>query len=226
MIISAVCLFSFIILYKTDPQDKHTTKFNAFYTSNEKDAENIQCPIPHQNRVPNYTSIQCVWSTIETLARWGEYKELVEPPLTSRSECKSYASPGSVARVLNKLNIRYEQVSDDRQAGIALIKKAMRENRGCLFNIPGHAMTLVHYDEAKVCFIDNSDRTLAVRTVSQDKFNNMWETWVLVIYPNNNAIANKMGIGAGKLPILENGKEIQSPNLFINPDKSKIISTP
>lgn len=189
--------------------DNYQTTYSPMYESQwgEIESADIQCPIPMSDRVPNYTGIQCVWSSLEMLGRWAEEPKLMNPPLTSRPDCKSYSSPSLVATRLKQLGVKYEQSYQDRGQSIALIKKAMAEHRGCLWGVPGHAMVLVHYDEAAdvVKWVDNSDSTLKVQTTNIAGFNRRWDTWVCVIYADNDIIPMKTGLDspARKLPIVD-----------------------
>lgn len=188
------------------PNEKLTT-YTPMYVSlwGEEEPDNIQCPIPMSDRVRNYTGIQCVWSSIEMLGRWAEEPKLMDPPITSRTDCKSYSSPSLAAKRLNQLNVKFEQSYDNRAEGLQLIKKAMAEGRGCLWGVPGHAMVLVHYDEATdtVKWVDNSDSSLKVQTTTVDRFKKRWDSWVLVIYADNDIIPMKMGGLARKIPIVD-----------------------
>lgn len=152
--------------------------------SEEKELEGVQCPIPMNCRVRNYTGIQCVFASLECLGRWAECKQLVEPPITSRPDCKSYSGPTDAANKLNRFGVKFKNVYRNREEGIRTIKQAMKDGRGCLWGVPGHAMVLCHYDEEKdtVKWIDNSDRSLRVQTTTIDKFKRRWDGWVIVIY--------------------------------------------
>lgn len=189
--------------------DGYRTVFQTTYVSPEGDVEDntIQCPIPMKDRVRNYTGVQCVFASIETIGRWAEERKLIEPPLTSRPDCKSFSSPSDAASKLRQLNVKFEQTYRDRQAGLTLIRKAMTEGRGCLFGVPGHAMVLIHYDETNnvVKWIDNSDSTLKIQTTTISRFNQMWDTWVLVVYADNDIIPQKLGRSAvtNTFPILD-----------------------
>lgn len=178
------------------PPGERLTTYTPIYTSTEGevDPRDIHCPIPMKDRVPNYTGIQCVWSSIEMLGRWAEEPKLINPPITSRSDCKSYSSPSLAAQRLNQLGVRFEQEYSDREAGLRLIRKAMSEGRGCLFGVPGHAMVLVHFDEQgnQVKWVDNSDRTLKVQTMTVEQFLQRWDSWVLVVYADRDIIPQKM----------------------------------
>lgn len=225
---------AYLALQKDLPDGEYLTKFTPTYVSDgadDEDLENIQCPIPMKDRVPNRTGIQCVWASIEVLGRWAEEPKLVDPPLTSRSECKSYSSPTLAGQVLDKLKVKYKQSYGNKQEGIKLIKEAMSEGRGCLWGVPGHAMDLIHYDEEKnvVKWIDNSDSRLAVQTTTVDKFQNRWDSWVLVIYADNDIIQTKIGQNfARKIPILDrNNKQGTYEKDYVPiPNKKDIFEIP
>jgi len=175
----------------------HTTYVPDYDSAyGEEEPEGLQCPIPMENRVRNHTGIQCVFASIEMLGRWAEEPKLTNPPITSRSDCKSYSGPSDAARKLTKLGVKFEQSYQSREEGIRLIKKAMKEGRACLWGVPGHAMVLVHYseEEDRVCWVDNSDRTLKVQTTTVASFKKRWDSWILVIYPDDEtALQAKLG---------------------------------
>src|SRR5690606_23267490 len=118
----------------------------------------VMVPIPMKDRVFNKTGIQCVWCSLETIGRYAEEPKLIG--MTELPDCKSYSSPSSAARKLRELNVKFEQTTSRSDRSL-IIKSVVKERRGCLFAVPGHAMTLVHYDEEKgvVKYINNSDRT-------------------------------------------------------------------
>jgi hypothetical protein len=199
---------------------EYQTKYMAMYESDgEDDPLDIQCPIPPKDRVPNYTGVQCVWSSIETLGRWCDEPKLVNPPLTSYPDCKGGANPESAAHKLKQLNVKFEQVYGDREAGLVMIRKAMAEGRGCAFGVPHHVMTLVHFDEKAdvVKWVDNVDSKLRVQTTTVAKFHQMWRSWVLVIYPDKDNLQFKLGRSeARNIPIVDrNGKQEKYPKDYI-----------
>lgn len=159
-----------------------------------------------KDRVKNYTGIQCVFASTECLGRWAECKQLLEPePLTSRPDCKSYSGPNDLAEKLNKYKVKFQQSYRDKSKGLELIKQAMFEGRGCLFGVPGHAMVLCHYDENTdtVKWIDNSDRSLRLQTMSVKKFQNQWDTWVCVIYAEPDVVPMKTNKLLNLIPIID-----------------------
>lgn len=193
------------IAWWESPADRHQTTFQEDYTSNafEPDLGTLQCPIPMKDRVRNYTGIQCVFSSIEMLGRWAEEPKLTNPPITSRSDCKGYSGPSDAASKLRSLGVKFEQSYYDRDQGIKLIKKSMEEGRGCLWGVPGHAMVLVHYseEEDRVCWVDNSDRSLKIQETTIAEFKRRWDSWVLVIYADEDIVPMK--IGKINLPIVD-----------------------
>lgn len=216
--------------YKHAPQHvsqldiDYKTTFVESYRSKvfEPSLDSLQCPIPKEDRVKNYTGVQCVYSSIEMLGRWAEEPKLINPPITNRDECKSYSSPERAKKILEKLQVKFEQVYGDKQKGIELIKKAMREKRGALFSVPGHAMVLIHYseEEDRVCWVDNSDKQLRVQESTIDKFNKRWTSWILVIYPDDeDALFYKIGNNIN-LPIIDhqNNKNIDLNNFIPFPN--------
>lgn len=191
-------------------ENEMLTTYTAPYISvisREEDLKSLQCPIPMECRVKNYTGIQCVWSSIEMLGRWAEEPKLTNPPITSRADCKSYSSPSLASRRLDQLKVKFEQVPNNKERGRALIKKAMAEHRGCLWGVPGHAMVIIHYSEEqnKVCWVDNSDRTLRVQTTDMKGFERRWQGWILVIYADKDIIPEKMDERplVHKIPIID-----------------------
>lgn len=187
--------------------DGYKTTYQEDYNSevSEPSLDTLQCPIPMKDRVRNHTGIQCVFSSIEMLGRWAEEPKLTDPPITSRSDCKSYSGPSDAASKLRRLGVKFEQTYRDRNEGIKLIKKAMEEGRGCLWGVPGHAMVLVHYseEEDRVCWVDNSDRSLKVQETTIEKFKRRWDSWILVIYADNDVIPAKLGRGLFNIPIID-----------------------
>ncbi len=193
-----------------EKSDVKQTVYQTNYTSREGDYEDktIQCPIPHSDRVLNVTGIQCVFASIEALGRWAEEPKLIG--LTKRSECQGFSSPAALAGVLRTLKVKFVQSYRDRATGLQLIRTAMTEHRGCLFDIPGHAMVLVHFDESKnvVKWIDNCDYTLKIQTMTVDKFMKVWNTWVVVIYADNDILPMKTLGAVNVFPIIN----VKDPN--------------
>jgi hypothetical protein len=202
---------------------EYRTTYTESYSSgkpSENELEGVQCPIPMVDRVRNHTGIQCVFSSLETLGNWAECKQLINPAITSRPDCKSYSSPTDINFKLKKFGVKFEQSYTEERKGIDLIKKAMAEGRGCLFGVPGHAMVLIHYDEKTniVKWIDNSDYNLRVQTMTISKFKSSWDRWVAVIYADPDIIDDKLNRThlANKIPIVDqNNNQGEYPKDYI-----------
>jgi len=170
----------------------------------DENLANVMVPIPMKDRVFNKTGIQCVWCSLETCGRYAEEPKLIN--MTDLSDCKSYSSPSRAAAKLKQLKVRFEQTTSKYDRSL-IIKSIVKERRGCLFGIPGHAMTLVHYDENEgiVKYINNSDNSLKIRTWSMEEFNRRWDGWICVIYADNDIVPQKY-MPMMEIPIIDRNK--------------------
>jgi hypothetical protein len=170
----------------------------------DDDLVNVMVPIPAKDRVTNHTGIQCVWASIECLGNFAEEPKLSK--LTSQPSCLGLANPEGTAGKLKQLKVKFEQSTDYKKDLIQ--KSVVKERRGCLFSIPGHAMVLVHYDEkAKIIkYINNSDKLLKIRTWTMDEFNKRWTGWALVIYADKDIIPSKYRPLGAIIPIKDKNK--------------------
>lgn len=189
---------------------EYRTTFAEEYDSGltqDEDLANIQCPIPPDCRVKNFTGTQCVFSSLECLARWAEIESLLQPrPLTSRAGCQSFSSPTDAAKKLSALGIKYENEYHNRSKALSLLRRAMSEGRGALMDIPGHALVICHYDENAgiVKIIDNSDRSLKIQTWPMSKFDKLWGGWIMVLYNENDLFpAKAYGNLPNQIPIID-----------------------
>lgn len=189
-----------------NPLDTSQNPAASFEGIEDENLDNLQAPIPMEDRVPNRTGIQCVWSSIETLARYCGEERLYN--ITYNDNYKSYASPNSTRRMFEKYEIEYEMTTSTKDRSL-LIKGCVMENRGCGFGIPGHVMTMVHYDEEKgiVKYIDNSDPQLKIRVWSMSEFDRRWDGWAFIIRAKNDRISARKDI-----PIKDRSSEQGSYN--------------
>lgn len=186
---------------------KDTNPIAAMDGAVDEDLSDVMVPVPMKDRVYNKTGIQCVWATTEAMGRYAEEPKLIN--LTDDPDCKSYASAYSFARKMKQLGVKFETTTDVND--LSLIRKAVvEERRGCLFCVPGHAMLLVHFDEKKgiVKYINNSDRSLAIRTWTMAEFrrHRNGEGWVSTIYADNDIIPKKYAPRIPLLPIIDRNK--------------------
>ena len=216
--------FSRLPVWHEDYQTARSVSYNSG-DPDDDELEGVQCPVPMEDRVRNYTGIQCVFSSIEMLGRWAEEEKLINPPITSRSNCKSYSGPNDAANKLRNIGVTFEQSYRSREKGLELIRRAMADGRACLFGVPGHAMVLCHFDEENnvVRWVDNSDRSLRMQKSTVDWFLRRWDSWVLVVYAEPDLFPAKAGRGglANKIPIVDrnNPQGDYPPNYIPQPQK-------
>lgn len=182
----------------------------------DEDLSSVMVPIPMKDRVFNKTGIQCVWASLECIGRYAGEGRLSD--LTSLPDCKSYSSPSGAARKLRELGVRFEQTVS--RGNRSLIKKAVvKEKRGVLFDIPGHAMVLVHYDEEKgiVKYINNSDSSLKIRTWSMEEFNRRWDGWVCAVYAEEDRIPWKRAAARIEIRDMEKSGFVASKDYVLFP---------
>jgi hypothetical protein len=175
-------------------------------------AQEVSCPIPREDRVYNRTGTQCVYASLETLARWSYCKPLLDPPLTRRAECQTFCNPGQVGSLLQQSGVQYEQYRSQGQ-GKGLLRKAMSEHRAALFGAwRRHAMVVVSYDEQAnyAAYIDNSDPSLKIKTITVDQFNQMWDGWIVVIYGDERNFRRRFVRPAAQIPIIDHSSPQQT----------------
>jgi hypothetical protein len=113
--------------------------------------------------------------------------------------------------VLKSLGVKFEQTWGDKEKGLSMIRKAMREGRGALFDVPGHAMVIVHFDENRdrVCWVDNSDNSLKAQTSTVERFMKRWGSWILVVYAEEDIVLYKAY--RMHIPVLSEEESLLSP---------------
>lgn len=159
-----------------------------------EELEGLQVPVPRDCRILN-TKGNCVWCSLELLARYAEYKELYNITKNVRDggdpRCQGGSSPSPVRRFLEAEKIKYEMITNGDRSFLEKYCKVQR--RGVAFDIPGHMLNLVHYDpETKIIkVIDNADRSLSVQTWSWEKFHRLWGGWAYVIFREPDLIPYK-----------------------------------
>lgn len=128
------------------------------------------------NRIPNRTGSQCVWSSLETLARQHGITQLYN--LTSNH--RGLSGPGEVESLLRSRQVRFKQTT---QGSMEFLRAA--QGYGCLIGLDGqHAVVCADVSADKVYILDNMDSELKIRAWSMEKFRSRWDGWAVVIYPN------------------------------------------
>lgn len=154
----------------------------------EPDLIGVQVPIPKDCRVFNKSGSQCVWCSIECLARYHKVTDLYEG---DRRITKHYTWATGPAEVYLVLNARYPNVGwaqlSNRNEVKSFLKKYVTEKKlGVGFSVPGHMLNMIHYDETNriVKVIDNiGPQALEVQEWSMEKFENLSQGWALTIFP-------------------------------------------
>jgi hypothetical protein len=144
----------------------------------------VQVPIIKENRKYNESGVQCVWCSLENLARHHKVVALYD--LTDIY--KQATGPGYVGYVLKSRNIKYKQIQSSKEKGIAFIKEYVVEKKfGVGIGLQGiHMINLVHFDEEQkiVKVIDNGGpNALKIQTWTMDQFMNRFDGWVITIFP-------------------------------------------
>jgi hypothetical protein len=149
--------------------------------STDPELFDVQVPIPKEMRVYNHSGSQCVWCTIEMLAKFNNI-----PGAKDLTNSYKYATgPREVKRVLESRGVKFKQTYDRNED--MLEEYVTKRNLGVGVDVNnGHHMILVcHFDKKAgiVKIIDNSDHSLKVQTWSLSHFRNKWSDWILVILP-------------------------------------------
>lgn len=147
-------------------------------------SSDLYCEVQEKNRINNNTGSQCVFSSIELVGRTIGETKLYN--ITKLPQCQGLAGPGDVKRLLDSLDVKFEQ-SNNKEKGRELIKEAMKIGYPVVWGMGGfHALSLVHYDEIanRVHYIDNVGPK-TVKICSVEKFNKMWDGWIIYIHGGN-----------------------------------------
>jgi hypothetical protein len=154
----------------------------------EPDCVGVQVKIAKANRVYNKSGSQCVWVSIETLSRHHGVKDIYEGDSRISKHYTWATGPGEVNRVLTSKypNVKWRQIQGRSQLKPFVKKYVTEKKLGVGLGIPGHMLTLVHYDEdAKIVkVIDNGgSKALQVQEWTMERFDRIAEGWALVVFP-------------------------------------------
>jgi hypothetical protein len=140
---------------------------------------NLQVPVAQDARAYNRSGVQCVWCSLETLARYQGIAAASK--LTDRYKGQSHE--GEVRRVLDGLGVRYRMQSIGNK-NPQILKDACTKRWGACVGMRGvHMINVVHFEGGTVKTIDNCDSKLSVRTLSEKEFLSSWDGWAVVLIP-------------------------------------------
>jgi hypothetical protein len=154
----------------------------------DPDLVGVQVPIPKECRVFNKTGSQCVWCSIEVLARYHKVADLYEGDrrITKHHTWGTFSWEVNHVLTTQYPKTKWTQITNRSQLRGFLQKYVTEKKFGVGFSVPGHMLNLIHYDENAriVKVIDNDGPTpLEVQQWSLDKFNGIAEGWALTIFP-------------------------------------------
>lgn len=146
----------------------------------------VQVPIAKEHRQYNYSGSQCVWCSLEALARHHGIANLYD--LTDKY--KFATGPSYVAGVLTKRGVAFRQSYSTKQADIEFIREYVtKKGYGVGIGVYNgtHMINLVHFDEEKgiVKIIENGDRSLKIQTWTMAQFNSRFSGWAIALVPPN-----------------------------------------
>jgi hypothetical protein len=120
-----------------------------------------------------------VWCSISTLAKYLGIPAAAH--LTDRYKGQSHE--GEVRRVLDGLGVRYRMQSSGNHDPQILKDACAKRWGACVGLRHRHMVNVVHYADGVVKFINNCDRSLSVRQLSEREFLSQWDGWAIVLLP-------------------------------------------
>lgn len=142
------------------------------------DHDGAQVRIRARHRVRNRTGVQCVWASLECLARHHN----IQPAMNLTSTYTGVSDPYRTIPVLNGLGVGYIMVIPGRQRP-DLLRDACAKGWGAAVGLSHrHVVTVIHYKDGVVKVIDNLDPELRVQDWSEQHFLARWDGWMIVLY--------------------------------------------
>jgi hypothetical protein len=136
--------------------------------------------IPPEDRVPNATRVQCVWVSLETLARWNNIKSLYTLSQTHRG----LAGPADVRQVLQKRKVYfYDAMPPNNKESYDLIHWANSYDICCLVGLNrSHAVVLQDIDDEHVTIVENKRQGCPTIKIPRETFDRIFDGWVVTIF--------------------------------------------
>jgi hypothetical protein len=140
----------------------------------------IQVFVLKEHRVRNRSGSQCVWCSLECLARLHGIEKASH--LTDRY--KGTAGPGDVRFVLGSYGVAYQMRVGEQGKDKKFLKVCCENGWGACVGVHGsHMINVVHYRDGIVKVIDNSDPELRVQEWTEQRFLNAWDGWAVTLVP-------------------------------------------
>lgn len=142
------------------------------------DTVDVQVPIPMECRVGNRSGSQCVWCSLECLARYHH----VEAAMHLTDVHKGTAGSGNVKSVLDSLGVKYQQ---QQNRDTKFLEDICVKGWGAGVGLNGtHMVNVVHFKDDVVKIIDNSDSSLRIQTWTRAQFIQRFDGWVVTLIPS------------------------------------------
>jgi ABC-type bacteriocin/lantibiotic exporter with double-glycine peptidase domain len=137
----------------------------------------VQIPIALEQRCSNDTGVQCVWASLETLARYHQIRAASD----LREHYKGPADHNDVQRALNARGVTWQMTYAQ---SVPFLKQCCDRGWGAAVSLRRrHMVTCVGYNTGHVYLIDNSDPNLDIREYSETEFLQMWDGWTVTLPP-------------------------------------------
>lgn len=163
-----------------------------FYAPAFAEDDKVHAPIPMEKRIKNENNKRCVWDSVEMLANRAKEERLY-------GLSKKYDGPTqmpALEAVLQKEKVEYKinPMGNKTMKAVYefLVIPCEYEKRGVAVcfrpdAVTRHMLNVVHYDlkNKKVSVIDNCDPKLEVKQMDWDRFHQLWDGTVVIIYAKN-----------------------------------------
>ena len=138
--------------------------------------------IPEKHRIYNRTGSQCVWVSLETVARWNGIEELYN--ISKSPSCQTFAGPGQVRSLLkNKGVYFYDSIPPKSPSAYELLNWADKYDICCIIGLNyAHAVVLQELTDEYAIFIENARQGCPSVKISRERFDQIFDGWVVVIF--------------------------------------------
>lgn len=156
-----------------------------------------EIPIPKENRIANEPPGYCMWCALETIGRTMGMKELYCLKENRKSDPgilvwlgsdwatvpSAAAFPHNVRDKLDHLGVRYRmQMPGDTDT--VILTKALAAGTAVAIGLTSsrgkHAVVLIELTDKNAKIVDSEDVS-EVKTLSRDKFDELWDGWAVVL---------------------------------------------
>jgi hypothetical protein len=156
-----------------------------------------EIPIPKENRIANEPPGYCMWCALETIGRTMGIKELYSLKENRKSEPgtlvwqgvewatvpSAAAFPHNVGEKLDYLGVKY-RMQLPGNTDTAILTRALTAGTAVAIGLTSsrgkHAVVLVELTDKNAKIVDSEDVS-EVKTLSREKFDELWDGWAVVL---------------------------------------------